>query len=338
MNSYLKRCDAMKKWLAFSLCCFVILVNLIVLNRKCGGLAWLRPGNTASQKSCHTMAAEELDVYKTLSDLLHPTIEDLQKIQQDILHNPRPEVKYLADKEFIPREFQLIGNSPEEMPRYYHQVVNTSEEDRENCIIIYASFNERYPQGAERLFSRIVQSDFKGHVDCRIGGWPNVEQGSLVLAHVPFAFKVCFIKEMQKKGYKRVLYLDSSIVTTVSLNKFFDIIKEKSYFITRNYHNLDLEPLYMREEIAQFFGYSLEEARHLLSCSACVFGVDLTNEKVVQAIDYWYSAAQDPHAFYSARSDQTALSLVLHRLGMTDWLPGPYSPYFYIDRSYVKDR
>jgi hypothetical protein len=285
----------------------------------------------------HSIEAEHFDVYNEISDIFNPTIEELQKIQYTILHSPRPELKYLAKTEFIPREFKFIGNSPDEMPQYYHLAVNSDEGERENCIIIYASFNHRYPKGAQRLFSLISQSDFKGHVYFRMGGWPDIQGGSLVLAHVPFAFKVCFFKEMQEMGYKRVLYLDSSILPNVSLNEFFHIIKERGYFIVKNWHDLNLSEYFMREEVARYFGYTYDQACRLLSCSACVFGVDFTDKKGAQAIDSWYKAACDPDAFYSARSDQTALSLVLHSLGMTDWLSGPDSLYFQVDRRYVKD-
>jgi hypothetical protein len=142
---------------------------------------------------------------------------------------------------------------------------------------------------------------------------------------------------MQRMGYKRVLYFDSSILPSVNLQEFFDVIKEKGYFITKNFHKLDYSDCFMREEVARYFGYSLLEATNLDSCSACVFGVDFTNEKAAKLIDALYEAAKDPNAFYSARSDQTALTLLLYRLGMTDWLSGPYSPYFIMDRAFVKD-
>jgi hypothetical protein len=90
----------------------------------------------------------------------------------------------------------------------------------------------------------------------------------------------------------------------------------------------------------------LEEASSLLSCSAAFFGIDLTNEKVAKLIDDWYAAAKHPHAFYSARSDQTALSLLLHKAGMTNWASlgytghvKGYGPYAIVtmDRAYVKN-
>ena len=278
--------------------------------------------------------AEEMEIYNEISDMYNPTSEDLKKVQQYLSHTPRPDIQFLKDTAFIPRNFKFIGDSADEIPQYYHLAVNSSAEERENCVIIYASFNQRYPMGAERLFSLIARSDFAGHVHCRIGGWPDLKGGSLTLAHVPFAFKVCFFKEMQKMGYKRVLYFDSSIIPNASINKFFEVIKQKGYFVSKNHL---LEPYFMREETANYFGFSFEEACRLFCCHACVIGMDLTNEKTLQLIDAWYESAKDPYAFYSARSDQTALSLLLHQMGLIDWMPLYYEDFFTIDRRYVKD-
>lgn len=291
----------------------------------------------------HIAYSENIEVYSQIEDLCHPTLEDLQKIQDYLLHAERPEIEKLVDKTFIPRTFKFIGTTSDEMPQYDWSAVNSSEQERENCIVIYASFNERYPAGAKRLYETILKSNFKGHVHCRIGGWPDIESGSLALAHVPFAFKVCFIKEMQKKGYKRVFWMDSSLLPFSDLNEVFERIAAKGYLVQANSHTF--HPPYMNPETAAAFGYSFEEASSLLSCAAHFLGVDLTHAKVAKLIDDWLYAAKDPHCFYSARSDQTALSLLLHKAGMTDWIPGTSTGEFgctrpdtivLMDRAFVK--
>lgn len=288
--------------------------------------------------------AEQIEVYDQVEDICHPTLEDLQKIQNYLLHTERPDLEKFIDKSFIPKTFKFIGSAPEEMPQYYWSAVNCSEEERENCIITYASFNERYPLGAKRLYETILKSNFKGHVHCRIGGWPDIEGGGLVLAHVPFAFKVCFIREMKRKGYKRVFWMDSSLLPFADLNEIFDLIASKGYLVQANSHTF--HPPYMNPETAASLGYSFEEASSLLSCAAHFLGVDLTNSKASALIDAWFLAAKNPYSFYSARSDQTALSLLLHKEKMTDWLSAKSTGEFscttpqtlvLMDRAYVKN-
>ena len=264
--------------------------------------------------------SEKFKVYQQVTDICHPSIEELQMIQSVLLHSERPELYFLADNERVPREFKFIGDLPNEMPQHLHIAVNSDPNERENCLIIYASYNRRFPKGAKRLFSNVAESDFKGHIHCRIGGWPDIEGGSLGLAHVPYAFKVCFFKEMKRLGYKRVLYLDSSVLPIVSLNQIFKIIEERGYFVVENGHSVG--DVCHFATVAWAFHLTLAELTTMCSCQAGLFGVDFTDDRACQLIDAWYEAAKDPFAFYSPRSDQTALSILLYQLNMRNWMSG----------------
>lgn len=284
------------------------------------------------------------DVYAELSDLYNPTEEDFFKIQDKLSNSVRPIIERMKDTAFIARDFKIIGNSPNEKPSYNWMAVNSSEDERENCIIIYASFNRKYPKGLLRLVDVISHSDFHGHVHYRIGGWPNIEAGDLTLAHVPFAFKVCFFREMQKKGYKRVLWLDSSILPWVSLNDIFQMIQDKGFFVQGNSHDVGI---YMNEDTAAYYNLDLEQTYSIPSCSAAILGIDFTNPKTAPLIDAWYLAAKNPYGFFSARSDQNALSILLYQFGLSydQWpattLGSPNhtrpSTLFLMDREFVKN-
>lgn len=260
---------------------------------------------------------DPIPVYAQIKDIYHPTLDDYRLIQDYLTNGERSIIKRLYDYEPNARNFKIIGNSPEELPQFGKIAVNCSETDIENCIIVYSSFNKNYPRGLKRLVQLVAASDFKGHILYRLGGWPNVEGGSLVLAHVPYAFKVSFFKEAERLGYKRAFWLDTSIIPIVSLNTIFDMIQEKGYFIMGNSHMIGP---YMHPTAADAFGMTLEQTDIIPSCSAGITGLDFTNEKGKQILDRWYSAAHNPVAFYTPRSDQNALSIVLYSLGISDFI------------------
>ena len=250
----------------------------------------------------------------------------------------------MKDTAFIAKNFNLIDPSNNTTVQAGCLEVNSKKTDRENCIILYSSFNRKYPLGLKRLIKTISRSDFQGHLHYRIGGWPNTLAGDLLLAHVPFAFKVCFFREMQQLGYKRVLWLDSSILPWVSLNKIFDLIQERGFFVQANSHDVGI---YMNEDSARFFNLTLDDCYKIQSCSAAILGIDFTNPKTSTIIDSWYNAAKDPYAFFSARSDQNALSIIIHQLGLSDLMwpattlgePGETreETLFLMDRAFVKN-
>lgn len=302
----------------------------------------------------HVFRDEDVDlldpmrnIYSQLiSDIYNPTNEDFRKLQLAFSSTTRPIVDWMADTAFIPKTFRFYSNSPTERSIRRWLVINSNRAERENCIISYASFNQRYPLGVKRLAQVIAKSDFIGHFHYQIGKWPNIQGGDLTLAHVPFAFKPCFFREMQRMGYKRVLWLDSSILPapSVSLNAIFDIIRDKGFFVQNNSHSVGL---YMNPTAAAAFGLKVEDTDKMLSCSAAIIGIDLSNPKGLALLEAWYKAAHSPYAFFSARSDQNALSILIHQLGMAEDMiplstlgePGhtKEGDLFLMDRSFVKN-
>jgi hypothetical protein len=257
------------------------------------------------------------NVYQQISDIYHPTIEDYQLIQDYLTNSERPIIKRLNDYYSNARHFKIIGNTPDEQPSSGIIAVNCDIHDKENCVMVYSSFNKNYPRGLKRLVNYVSNSDFKGHILWRLGGWPNAEGGSLPLAHVPYAFKVSSFKEAQRLGYKRAFWLDTAVLPAVSLNTIFKQIEETGHFVLGNSHVIGP---YMDYRAASALGTTMEEANQIPSCSAGIFGIDFSNETSLKILDTWYQAAFDLDAYYSPRSDQNALSVILYQTGVTDFV------------------
>jgi hypothetical protein len=282
--------------------------------------------------------------YDDIIDICNPTQQELITLQNKLLYIERPIIEKMTGIGFISKEFRFISDNPAKLPEFGSIFLNSSANDRENCIVLYASYNERYPQGVRRLLERISASDFQGHVYYRIGGWPNIEGGDLRLIHVPFAFKVCFLKEMQAKHYKRVLYLDASLLPSpqMSLNTIFNQLESIGFLIQAGDHPIGK---YMNEDTAAAFGMTLEQSLSIQSCSAAFVGIDFTNLQAVALLDAWHQAAYHPFAFFSDRADQNALSILIHQMGLQKELISRKllgsiedpSGIFIMDRNYVKD-
>ncbi|MGE5196231.1 MAG: hypothetical protein ACM3JI_02750, partial [Anaerolineae bacterium] len=283
-----------------------------------------------------------LPLYSQIEDIYHPTLEDYRFIQNFLTYGKRDRLEQLGDMFYRARNVRIVGDKPEQFPQSGSVAVNCDENERENCILLYATFNQNYPNGIRRLLHLLMESDFQGHVLYRLGGWPNVEGGSLVLAHVPYGFKVSFLKEALRLGYKRALWLDVSIIPLVSLNTIFKMIKEKGCFIMGN--DRMVGP-YMNRQAAAFFGLNLSQTLQVPSCSAGVFGIYFSNPIGKNLLERWHYAACDKDAFFSARSDQSALSLILHQLGIHDFIDLNKMPHseqeinqdslFWLDREFI---
>ena len=283
--------------------------------------------------------------YENIQDLSHPTFNDYLRLQDYLMNGERKNLERLGNMVYGIRQIKLIGSTPDELPRSGSVHVNCNDEDKENCILIYSTFNRNYPNALRKLLKCIMESDYKGHVLYRFGGWPDEGGGSLVLSHVPYGFKCSFFKEAQRLGFKRILWLDSAVVPIASLNDVFAMIQEKGYFVMGNSHMIGP---YMNAQAAAYFGLTLEQTHQIPSCSAGLFGVDLSQRVGRRLLDNWYHAAHDKDAFFSLRSDQNALSMLLYQHGLSDLTDIKRMPHaevgdeikpdslFYLDRMFIQ--
>jgi hypothetical protein len=179
---------------------------------------------------------------------------------------------------------KLFGDKKGQEPFFGSIHINTTEDDMNDCVVSYASFNFGYTRSLKRIVIKLLHSRFRGTVLFRIGGWPNVEEGDLQLVHVPYAFKVSMIREAKRLGFKNVLYMDSSVFPLAPMSKFFDRIHEKGYIAFGNTHAV-FE--YFDELAAKDLKVTLDETRNIPSVSASVIGFSTENPTGLKLLNTW---------------------------------------------------
>lgn len=268
----------------------------------------------------------EPTVYQTLSNLYHPSRSDYQKIQKYLKKGDRQELNLLKeaiepggalhDYKSRVRRIHFVGKWPWQGPRFGIVPFGCSLNDKKICVVTYASYNQNYPVGVSLIEEALKKVGFKGHFVYRIGGWPDLEGGSLKLAHVPYAFKPCFLRELGRLGYELVLWLDTSIRPMKNLDSVFKTIEEQGYLFYRSGHTL---AQYCTKEAMEALGEPIENAEHIYSVAAGVFGVNLRHEQGQKLVQKWYEAAQKETPFLSPRPEQNALSILSHQMKLTNW-------------------
>lgn len=265
-------------------------------------------------------------VYQEIPDHAHPRMCDWVRLQSYLAKGERKELRQL-DEAIEPggnlfdyrcrmRRFRLIGKHFWQRPRFAVVPIGCKIEERDVCILTYASFNSRYPEAVDGLRRRLEEVGFKGHFLYRIGGWPNLEEGSLILAHVPYAFKPCFFREAQRMGYRLVLWLDSSIRPLQPLDGVFKAIEERGYFWYSA--GTRIAP-YCNQKTLEWFGIAPEEAAEIESMAAGLIGLNLQDKKGVLVLDQWLNAAKSETAFYSPRPEQNALAIIAYLNKLDEW-------------------
>lgn len=282
--------------------------------------------------------------YSFIKDIKNPTYRELKLLQRKLRSiNRRIGLKPFL-KEYTDNccNINFIDAKGKRSIKHERFCINTDENDLDRAIITFASFNKNYPRGLERLNNLIKNSSYKGHLISRLGGWPNINSGELKYAHIPYSFKVCFFNEVANIGYKKILWIDASVVPIVNLNSVFDQIEHDGYIVLDNWHNIGP---YDNELSLNEYEISMDDAMSIRSCEVSVVGFDLSSKLGTLLFEDWYSYMKKPYGYFSSRPEQNALSIIFYKNNISNFIPLSkiatsleqvnQHTSFVVDRSYV---
>jgi len=235
-------------------------------------------------------------IYNQVVDITDPTQEEYDLIQDYLYNGMIPGREAMIDwkNEPIPRDLRI---SPEQGERIINGLitVKSKRKARENCVILYASFNGDYSTNLYKTILAIRRSDFVGHIRYQIGGWPNTSAGDLVFCHLPRAFKACSFKAAYDLGYKKVLWLNAGMIPTISLNTIFERIGEDGIFGYLLPYSIRV--YCQRNEHISALNISLEKAMASFCVSSRAIGLDLENTTSLTLFNDWYSHTVEKESF-----------------------------------------
>ena len=245
-------------------------------------------------------------------DCLLASEVSLQKLEeaQRMINNNRPGFR---------GRINIIDGLSNEVPSLQKLIINTSQEDRECCIITYASYNKKYHFLLEQLIARLKQT-FRGHLLYRIGGWPNMEAGCLGHCDVPYAFKVCAFKEALELGYKKVLWLDALVEPLQDLTPVFDRIEKQT--CTYRYSFYPFKD-YVTQEILDDFQLTFEEVKNYSHIAGGILGFNFKSKIAVTFLNEWHDSVERKKSFYTNFAEMLPLSILLHKYHLDDCAFGP---------------
>lgn len=258
------------------------------------------------------------EVYAKIPDICHPTLEDYQRVQDYLHKGHRPLIDRLNKWQYYGKaiNFGLLGRAPDEHIEHNIICVNCDSDDKKNCVVLYCSFNHEYPRAIKNLINTIKQSDFKGHILYRIGGWPDIEGGGLRFAHIPFAFKVCAFREAQNLGYQNVLWLDASVTPLQSLNKAFAVMDQQGYFTFLSDFNM---AELCNKEACEAMGLSFAEAASVPGYVAGIIGFNFKHKNGLNITNLWYGITKNcEECYFSPYQEFCVISILLHQAGLTN--------------------
>ena len=208
-----------------------------------------------------------------------------------------------------------------------------------NRAIVTAGMGLWYPRG----IARMIMSVHEAHPDFQVCAWVNtLPPGSPAHANAPYAFKFHAINHIRRLGVEQILWLDAAVTVHHNLDEFFDQLRVKGHYFE---YNGAVVGEWCADSALAPLGVTREEAFKLPElCGGC-FALDFTHSRSVEFFDKMFHLASDGVTFPGPwdnrgnkasvdprvkghRHDQTAMSVISHRMGM-EWQDPDHRLYVY---------
>lgn len=199
--------------------------------------------------------------------------------------------------------------------------------------VINAALGQGYEKGQDRLWRSLERNyrvNFLGWKQ-----WPPWEHSK----SSPYVVKAAALQAAIQQGHQRILWLDASVVVSGSLDPIFEHMQTHGVYLPSSGWNCAQS---CNDRILEYYGITRDQAEHISDGSSGCMGVDMGHPIgaefarmfIQAAIDGQFEGSrlhdnqsQDPR-FRFHRQDQSAASLIAHKLGITLTFLGDLAGYW----------
>ena len=152
------------------------------------------------------------------------------------------------------------------------------------CVINYITRNAWHPFGQKRLEKSLKRVGFDGDIFL----FDDVNFKCDSHSKTPYAFKLFCLKEVEKKGYDSVLWLDASFWAIQKIDGLFEMIEKEGHVLQSSGYPLGQ---WSSDNALAYMNMSREEAFDLTMFSGGLTGYNLACPLTKKFIDEYYKYA-----------------------------------------------
>lgn len=204
-----------------------------------------------------------------------------------------------------------------------------------DCII-NVGIGGWYAKGSDRLRRSLIEHGYPGDI---IQWKDSLPPGSPTHQQNPYAMKVYAFEHAIKEGYTNIMWLDSSAWCIRHPRIHMEAMGRDGYYLFHSGFNC---AQWTNDRCLEYFGMSREEADTIPMLASGVLGLNMGTEIAREFFAQWKNAmlagvfrgswTHDPKegsgAYQGHRHDQSAASIIAHRLGMRQH-PHQLHEYYY---------
>jgi hypothetical protein len=185
-----------------------------------------------------------------------------------------------------------------------------------NCIVCCTPFanlddNTRLI-ASQQILKSLHHVNFNGYFYLFNGGFPNPTGTEMKYVGVPYSFKIFMMLEAYKKGFDKVIWLDSSCCAINNLQPLFDILYTHDTVLKLvNSSNYDAMLFHQTTDLLnQFTNTDIHNASYIMTI---VFGLNLASENIRKLINDYYEMVKIGWSFFSIFPEEIVLSSLFNK-------------------------
>ena len=230
--------------------------------------------------------------YLQIQEILSAKQEELEQLVRKLY--PAGDSGYATLDDFMGRSLRgvrqiLIDPKQGWFPEVKLEKINAGGD---RCIVTSVPYLNQYPELARSKTEQLRQVGFNGYYLYFVGGYPNPSGKEIQYVGVPYALKIFAMMEAQKRGFQKVLWLDSAAMPLRDPAPIFEWLEKKESFI----HGWNAPP--------NFGMYVLPETRQLLKqltgvdvlhsfyINSVIFGLKMDTKLTRDFIDSYFQMLQ----------------------------------------------
>jgi hypothetical protein len=184
----------------------------------------------------------------------------------------------------------------------------------DNCIVCCAPYNDLYPSFINSIPDALRNSGFNGYFLYQVGGFPNPTGREIQYVGVPYSFKIFMMLEAQKRGFNKVLWIDSAALPLRDPTPLFNWIDRTGALI--NGWKMPSEAWNVvlprtRELVGELTGVDVMNTN---ACCTVVFGLKMNTEKTQRLIEEYYQMVELGTPFLSCFPEEVVLMALIDKM------------------------
>jgi hypothetical protein len=182
-----------------------------------------------------------------------------------------------------------------------------------DCII-NVGIGHWYPKGSERLHRSLIYHGYHGDILI----WKDtLPEGSPTHEENPYAMKIYAFQYAIDQGYTNILWLDSSVWCIRYPRIHIEAMGREGYYL---FSSGDFScAQWTNDNCLDYFGITREEGKDIPMLASGVLGLNMDTEIAREFFAQWKNAmlaGAFKGSWQDHRHDQSAASIIAHRLGM----------------------